>query len=440
MRLRSTLGRGLATMLLVLPMVVHADDLMQVYQLAQDSDPQLKAAEAGWRAAQEAKPQARALLLPQIGLGVSTSHNWYNPHGGSSGSTQYTNKGWNVSLTQPIFHMDSLVQQGQAEASVAKADADLAAARQDLFVRVAQAYFDVLRAKDQLEYARSDKNAIGRQLEQAKKRFEVGLIAVTDVHTAQAQYDLAKAQEIAAQDGLTTAREALAEITGKGIPSLAPLGEKVPLVPPTPAKIDSWAQSAQADNLNLQSERQSVSVARQEVERNRAGHYPTLDLVASHNYSDSSKQVGTGASESDSNMVGLQLNMSLFSGGAVTSRTRQALELYNQSRDQLEQQTRAILRQTRDSYRGVESSISRVNALQAALVSTKSALDATEAGFDVGTRTIVDVLNAQRDMFGAVRDYAGARYDYILNMLKLKQAAGRLNQADLEQVNGWLKH
>ena len=419
------------------PLPALGEDLMEVYRLAQQSDPTLRAAEAARLAADEARPQARAAaLLPSVNLSASLSEG--RTHEPDTTNRSQPADSLSLSLTQPILHFDRLARLRQADSRIARAEAQFQAERQALMTRVAERYFDVLAAIDNLEFARAQKSAISRQLEQAKKRFEVGLIAITDVHEAQAGYDLASADEIVAQDALSSAREALAEITGRFHESLAALRDGLKLTSPDPADADQWTSTALAQNLAILAAEQAVSTAREEIAARRGGHYPTLDLTASHSASDNDATFASGYTQSEQTSVSLQFNLPIYAGGATQSQVREASQLYNQAREQLEGARRTARRQSRDAYRGVVAAISRVEALKQALVSTESALEATEAGFEVGTRTIVDVLNSQRDLHQARRDYARARYDYLLNTLRLKQAAGTIAEADLETVNGWL--
>ncbi|WP_295537635.1 TolC family outer membrane protein, partial [uncultured Thioclava sp.] len=321
---------------------------------------------------------------------------------------------------------------GQAGAHGDKAEADYGAAKQELIVRVSSAYFDVLAALDNVEFSRAEKEATARQLEQAKQRFEVGLIAITDVHEAQAQYDLTVAQEITADNTLANTREALQEITGQYDETLQVLRDEIPLLEPVPSDADAWITQARQQNLSLQAARFAASAAKDEISRQRAGHYPTLDFVA--NKSNSVTHSTTGR-ETDAETLSLQLNVPLFAGGAVLSRTREAGYRANEARYRLEQTRRGVQRQTRNAYLGVLAGISRVKALEQAVVSSKKALEATEAGFEVGTRTIVDVLLSQRELFRAQRDHARSRYDYLLNTLRLKQSAGSLAVTDVEAIS-----
>ena len=411
------------------------EGVLDIYRLATENDPGLKAADASRLAARETLPQARALLLPAVNLGADATRTWLNVHDGPDSS--FNSTGYTLSLSQPLYHRDYFVQLRQADSQVQQAETTYAAAAQSVITQVAEAYFNVLAAVDNLGFARAEKEAIGRQLEQTKQRFEVGLIAITDVHEAQARHDLAAAQEIAAINQVDLSREALRELTGVLHDDIAPLGEKLPLVKPEPADLEQWVRAAEQNNLQLIAAQQGLAIAREEIKRQESGHYPTLDLVGTHAYSNAGGGL-TGKREFDNTAIGVQFNLPLYLGGAVSSRTRQAQHQYQAASDNLEAQRRSTSRTTRDAYLSVIAGISQVNALNQAVISNQSALEATEAGFEVGTRTIVDVLNAQQDLFGAQRDYSRARYDYIVNSLRLKQAAGSLSEEDLAQVDTWL--
>jgi outer membrane protein len=352
------------------------------------------------------------------------------------GSETYENSSATLSLNQPIYRHEYWVQLEQADQQVAKAEAEYAAAEQELMVRTAQAYFDVLSAQDSLEFAKAETEAISRQLDQAKQRFDVGLIAITAVHEAQAAYDQSRADLIAAENVLDDAWEALREIIKNRPASLSVLVEKLPLAPPTPESIEQWSSSAQQQNLSIRAAEKDAEIARENISLQRAGHLPTLDLVGSHTVSRTDSNTGTDV---DTSSIGVQLNVPLFAGGSVLSRTRQAEYDLEAAQEGLDAQRRSVERQVRDAYRGVLASISQVEALKASTVSAQSALEATEAGFEVGTRTMVDVLSAQRDLYQTRSNYSNVRYNYILSRLLLKQAAGTLTQDDLKQINGWLR-
>ena len=435
-----------------------AEDLADVYRLAVQSDPLLREAEANRLAALETKPQARALLFPQVNVAASRTEiesegagSFFQPVEGTSFVIPFNRQSDDsqtsvtLQLQQTIFRWDQWVALRQADSSVAQAEANFRAAQQDVMTRVAQRYFDVLAARDTLESEEVAKEAIARQLEQSEKRFEVGLIAVTDVQEAQAAYDLAVAAQIAASRSLATARELLREITGEYFAELAGPDEDMPLESPLPASEEEWVAVAMDQNLNLISSRLGADIAREQIRIQRAGHFPTLDLVASRNEFDSEADLivdgNSGPSTDDftTDTISLQLNVPIFSGGATSSRTREAVYRHRAAKEQLERVARETERLTRDSYLGVLTGISRVQALRQAVESSRTALEATEAGFEVGTRTTVDVLDSRRNLLAAQTNYARSRYDYVLNLLQLKRAAGTLSAEDIAEVNGWLE-
>lgn len=412
----------------------YGGDLLQAYQLAQQNDAQLRAARAVRDSALEAKPQAKALLLPGASLSANASR-IHSDVKGSSEST-YGRENLTVSLSQPVYHRDLFIKLEQADKQVAQAEVTFAAEEQGLIVRVAQAYFDVLSAQDSLEFAQSENKAIERQLDQAKQRFEVGLIAITSVHETQAAYDQTRADLILAENEVDNAKEAMREIIKEPFDTFSTVVADLPLKAPEPQNIDQWAEGAMAQNLTIQAARYGTEIARQNIQVQRSGYYPTLDLVGSHALD---RNGSTFGSDADTTTIGLQLNMPLYTGGAVDSRTRQARFDYQAAQENMDKQVRSVNRQVRDGYRGVLASISAVDALKASTVSAKSALEASEAGLEVGTRTMVDVLSAQRDLFRARSNYSTVRFNYILSGLRLKQAAGTLSKVDLEQVNQWLE-
>jgi type I secretion outer membrane protein, TolC family len=421
----------------------HGDDLLAVYRLAAENDPGVLAANAVRLAALEAKPQARALLLPLIEGSATVAYNYQKLDFADSPffrdrTEEFKSHSFSLDLSQAVYNNSLYAELRQADASIAQAQATYDAALQNLIVRVANAYFGVLAALDNLEFIHQDKEAIGRALEQSRKRFEVGLIAITDVLESEAQYDLAVAREIQARNELSDAREALSEITGRHHENLAGMGAERPLTIPEPADMEQWVKVAEQQNLQVLAAQSAAQLAREEIAVQRSGHYPTLTLEVQ-----SFRDVATGGTFGeitiDSASAGLELNVPIFSGFLVTSQTRQAAYLYTQSHQDLERTRRAALRQARDAYRGVQTSISRVEAFAQAKVSIQSALQATNAGYEVGTRTIIELLDAQTDHFRAIRDYKQERYTYLLNTLQLKQAAGILSERDMGQVNGWLE-
>jgi outer membrane protein len=414
-----------------------------VFDISLEADPEYQSAVAGNLASQELSPQARSFLLPNLSAGGSARHSYADVRKsgtGPTGSTDFGDQQADISLTQPVYRRDLWIQLEQADLRTKQANAEFAFARQELMLRVAERYFDVLRARDQLAFAKSALEAFGQQLKQAQQRFEVGLIAITDVEEAQSGFDLATADVIAAGNDLDNAREALREITGLYPTDLASLGASMPLVTPEPADINQWTETSLRQNLQIAAARHAAANAKEEIERIASGHYPTLDLVGSTQFFNSNGGIGGIASDSQTviGRIGVELNIPIYQGGLVVSQTRESRHLYQQSLDDLERRRRAVQRQARASYLNLGSEISRVKALTQAVRSTVSAKEAVDAGFQVGTRTSVDVLNAERRVFEARRDLAFSRYDYIINRLTLKQAAGTLSEADIERVNSWL--
>jgi outer membrane protein len=423
--------------------LARAADLVEIYRDAQSQDAAFASAQAAYRAAQEKLPQGRALLLPTVNLGANTTYNdvdttYRSPSAGlTSGSRSYNSSGYTLSLNQPLYRKQNFAQYQESKSFVAQAEAQFAIARQDLVLRVAQAYFDVLLAQDNVALSGAQKSAISEQLAQAKRNFEVGTATITDTHEAQARFDLTTAQEIAAQNDLEVKRSVLQRIVSKPPEKLSPLGEKLPLKLPEPNDMEQWVANAEQQNLQLRVQRAALDIAAQEVERNRGGRYPTLDLVAS--YSDNSAGGGSfGGVDSNSTAIGLQLNLPVYAGGALTSRVREAMANQEKARQDAEDARRQVDLQTRQSFLGVKSGAAQVKALEQALVSNQSSLDSTRLGLEVGVRTGVDVLNAQQQLYSARRDLAQARYNYILSQLRLRAAVGTLGEPDLAQVNEWL--
>lgn len=433
MLIRLTLLVALAT----LAPQLYADSLSDVYSLAEQQNPQLQSASAVSTASAQRKRQALAQFLPTASFSANLSQSWQES---GTLSQNFNSSGYSLNLAQPVYHQERFHQYAQADLRLAQSEAELEAVRRELLLTVAERYFDVLAAMDNLDFTRAEKEAIGRQLEQTKQRFDVGLIAITDVHEAQAGYDLAVAQEIEGENLIASAREGLRELTGKYHNNLSHLTDSVPLVSPEPADIQKWVDTALRQNFRLLAEQYSADAAREEIRSQRAGHYPSVDLVAGYDYSaESGLRVGVADDSFSNTSVSLQFNVPIYAGGGTLARTREAQALYDQARARLEEQQRAVQRRTSESYLKIFTSISRVKALNQALTSTQSALNASEAGQEVGTRTTVDVLNTRRDLFRARRDHARARYDYVLNTLRLKESAGQLEPSHLQQVNAWLK-
>ena len=433
---------------------VQAESLLEIYQQALQSDPRIHEAEARRLASLEAEPQARSLYLPQIDADASftdsdsTGTSIFEDSTGlpvSIGTeTEAETTQWSIGLRQTIFRWDQIVGLRRADKIVAKAEADREAAQQDLIIRVSQAYFDVLAAEDRLTSRDANRQAIARQLEQAKQRFEVGLIAITDVQESQAAYDQAVADEIASKRELATAREGLREITGNYVSELSAPSDSLPLRTPEPAAEIDWVDLALGQNLALVASRLDEEIARDEISFRRTGHYPSIDLVASTSDFDRDADRVVGGistiadSDSQTDSIGIQFNLPLFRGGGTRSAVKEAIYLHRASMQVLQRVTRETERQTRDAYLGVLSEKRRVEALDQSVKSSRTALEATQAGFDVGTRTIVDVLDSQFALYRAITLFYQARYDYLMNYLRLKQASGTLQIQDLEAIDQWL--
>ncbi len=416
---------------LLLPALVQGVGIVEIYREAALGDPELRAVAANRDAVGEGVPQARATLLPDAALDASSTRSNFQDLPDSTSSE------YEVSVVQPLFRRDRLNSLRGAQFDADRATADYYFAEQDLIIRVTDAYFGLLRAIDNLEFARGDLEATGYQLDQAKRRFDVGLVTITDVHEAQARYDLANADLSTAEFNLDDAKEALRELTGSHHETVDRIRDELPLEDVTPYDIDAWVAQAMEQNPAIASARFAVDSAREAIERERAGHLPTLDAVASYFDSETS---GGGVSNLDRAgfSIGLRFNVNLYAGGGINSRIREARFRYQEALERLEDTNRAIERQTRDAFLAVKAAISRVKALEQAVVSTRSSLEATQAGFEVGTRTIVDVLNAQRDALRAQRDFYESRYVYVEGNLVLRQAAGTLSVEELEQIQPWL--
>jgi outer membrane protein len=417
---------------------VQADDLQSVYNLATESDPNIKAAAAARDAALEVIPQSKAVLLPSIDINADVTRDRYDPRNDVDRS-YFTNKTYTLELRQAVFHRDRFIQLKQADHRAAQAEAIYTAAQQDLILRVATSYFVVLAAMDNLDFVIADKEAIAVTLKQAKQRYDVGLAAVTDVYEAQARYDIAVSDELNAEKLLDDAHEALYRLTGEEVQDVEVLKAEIPLVVPEPADPEKWTKTALKQNPLLLASIAAASAAKDQVEVQRSGHYPSLDVIARYQYRDNNFG-GTGLPiERNDSAIGLQLNIPIFQGGLISSQTRQASYQYAQAREEQIDQLREVRLQTRDSYRGVAVEISRVNALKQAILSSEKALSASQAGFEAGTRTIVDVLDSQRELLRARRDHASSRYEYLLNTLRLKQAAGFVQDSDIAQISEMLE-
>ncbi len=442
----------------------QAETLWDVYEQAVRNDPSIREAEANMQATMQAKPRARAFLLPQL----SGTAGWNNRDtdgespvpgaiagttvsGATNSNIDTTN--WSLDLSQTLLNTDQWRRLKRSDKEVAQAQIDYQVAQQDLMIRAAEAYFNVLAAQDSLTSEQANKDAIARQLEQATRRFEVGLIAITDVKEAQAAYDNAVALEIAAQRSLAAAKEKLREVTGQYPQTLAEPGKDLPLIPPAPQVEQDWVDISLQQNLKLESARLGTEITRENIKIAESGHLPTVDLNASYGNSDISGDrtffnanippAGANVtspqdSNTDTTFVGVQLNVPIYSGGGVSALVDEEVYRHRASRENYEKVAREAERETRDGYLGVIAEIARVQALARSVDSNQTAVEATDAGYEVGTRTIVDVLIARQSLFRARTDYARSKYDYLNNVLKLKRAAGTLQPDDIKQLNAWL--
>lgn len=416
--------------------------LTDALTLAEQSDPTYREAQATALAVAEGIPQARAVLwLPDLSFTAGGSHNDQEITTdfafGAGGGVAFQNYDYRLQLTQPVYHRDRHVRLQQANKRLRQAQAELDVAHQAVILRVAERYFEVLAAQDNVAFARAEKDSLAGQMEQARQRFDVGLIAITDVQEAQAGFDRALAQEIGAANALENAHESLREVTGAYQEALMPLGTDFQLERPDPDSIENWTETALAQNLEIVAAQVATEIAMDEIRAQYAGHYPTLDISGSRGVTSQGGRFGQ--TEIDGGDIGMRVNIPLYSGGSVVSKTRQATHQHAAAVERLEKVRRAVYRETRQAFLGILSRIGSVNALKQAVLSSKTAVDSTRAGFEVGTRTTVDVVTAERGLSEARRDLARARYDYVLDRLRLKRAAGTLAPTDLVAANQWLE-
>jgi outer membrane protein len=417
-----------------------AEDLLQIYREAQKSDPQIAAARAGWEATQERVPQARSGLLPSVSASGAANYNNYdfraNTDPNSDFNRNYYQYGLTVSASQPLYRYQNVVVYDQAKQQVTQSDFTLVIAQQDLIIRTSVAYFDVLLAEFNVELAAQQKLAVSEQLAQAKRNFEVGTSTITDTNEAQAKYDQIVATEIQALNDLDRRRTALRAIIGRFPNSLKRVGRNFDPQPPNPNTLDYWVDKAASNNMNFRFQQANYEIATLEVERAKAGHYPTLDLVASYGGQGSNGGVNIGVrSNSLQGLVGVQLNIPIYTGGFVNSRVREAISLQDKARQDLETARRNAITNAQDGYSGVNSAVASVRANEQAVQSAEVALQSNKLGQEVGIRTNLDVLNVQQNVFSARRDLANAYFQYLLAVLRLKAAVGTLDEQDLADLN-----
>ncbi|WP_375751407.1 outer membrane channel protein TolC [Vibrio sp. HN007] len=416
--------------------LAYAEDLAEIYNLAKENDPTLLRSAANRDAAFEAITSSRSTLLPQINLTAGYDIKRSDP---SSNSAENNALSAGINFTQELYKRSSWITLDQAEKTARQSDAAYAAEQQNLILRVSTAYFEVLRAQDSLEFVRAEKAAVARQLEQTKQRFEVGLSAITDVHDAQAQYDTVLANEVVSENNLINSYESLREITGQAHTNLDILDTARFSADRMNESPEVLLEQAQTQNLTLLTARIAQDIARDNISLASANRLPSLTLDGGYNYSDISNMPSAPDADSNNFNIGLNLSVPLYTGGNLTSLVKQAEFNYVAASEDLEASYRSIVTTVRSSYNNVNASIGTIKAYEQSVVSAKSALEATEAGFDVGTRTIVDVLDSTRSLYDANRNLSDARYNYIISILNLKQAVGTLSEQEILDISAGLK-
>lgn len=427
-------------------------NLMQVYELALKNDAQLAAAQATFKAAEELVPQSRAALLPTLGVSAQTADNrnvidesvalMDGPR-----TKNFNSHSWSARLSQPLFNLESWFSFKQAGMKTEQAAVTFAIAQQNLILQVAQAYFNILFAQESLATTIAEERALQRQLEQTEQRFEVGLIAQTDVLEARAAYDTSRVSRIDAENEVTLAFENIRVLTNQVVPAVEGLDRNMPSNPPVPAVAEQWVSTAVAQNLSLDAARKGIDIAEQSLKISRTGYAPTLSAVAEYTQADSGQdrqltnfanQTFMGGENSTNTVFSLQLSIPIFSGLSTVSKVREAGYNLEASQQTFDANLRQISATTRNLFNTINADVSRIKARCRAIESAKSALDATESGYEVGTRNIVDVLQAQQNLYSAQRDYLNARYSFIINTLQLKQNAGTLSPKDLQDLNVYI--
>lgn len=422
----------------------HAEDLLAMYNGSLQFDPVHASARYEHQASREILKQAYSELLPSLSLeaahietrdDIKSSDNTVF----ATGATDYPTDTYTVALVQPVFKYTSIVGVSKAEEELKQSDARLLNAKQGLITRVAAAYFDALAARDNHEFAKAEQTAVGRNYELARERHAMGLTPLQDKLDSKARYAYVSAAVIEAQSALDDAFQALYEISGLQVETIRGMRTELILSEPDPAEVGEWIRIALDNNAALRESRQAVEVAREEVRRIKAQHYPVVDLEGRDTWRDTDGSLFGGGSEVDTQEFSVRLSLPIYKGGAVNSQTRQAVQLMKASREQVREQELAIKRETRAAFLGVKTSLSKVAALGQAIEAQELTLESKREGFKSGLNTMISVLDAERDLYLGKRDYAQARYDYIKNILRLKQAAGTLNEGDVAMVNGWLE-
>ncbi|MDO6512641.1 TolC family outer membrane protein [Neptuniibacter sp. 2_MG-2023] len=413
----------------VLATSVNAGQLADIYQLALNNDPQLKAAEAAYNAEKEIEIQSRASLLPSLSLSANTTSI-------DSDTANYNNHGYTLALTQPVFNAASWFTFKQGKVLSQQASLQFDVEQQNLISRTVEAYLSVLRAKSDLQTSEAQERAIKRRLDQVNAQFEVGLIANTDVQEAQASYDNARVARIAAEGDLDNSYEELARLTGTGFEVIAQLSDDYPIEEPTPSQAKPWLDKAMSSNLTLKVASLATESARRAAQAGHAGHYPTLSLSASYDYDDGTSSTDYGI---DTSSIGLTLSVPLYSGGSVSSKSRELEQRLVQAQFNQDDTLRAVTQSTRSLLRDLRTGALSVRALKQSIKSSEIALQATEEGYNVGTRNVVDVLQAEQQLYTSKRDYATARFNFVQNLITFKQQIGTLSPEDINELDRWLE-
>lgn len=425
------------------PFTVNANSLFDVYELALQNDAQLKADKAKYEAGLQNKTIARAGLLPQINAGYEISKNdtetTYNLTNVTT-KNDTDSKGWDISLNQPLFNMALWYTYQQGSRLSEQAEAQFGADQQSLIVRVAEAYFNVLRSIETLEATIAEEKALSKQLEQTKQRFEVGLTAITEVHEAQAAFDSARAATLEARGNLGINYEALEVLTGKPEDKVAPLSAKFPVVNPSPANRADWVEFSLKNNYNLKASKLLAEASLQNAKAYKAGHLPTVGARLGYSDTDTDGTVESQPLDrsTDGSSMSIRLDVPIFAGGATSGRSRQAYAQFTEAQERYNSTQRNVIQSTRALHLTVETDVASVQARKQAIVSNQSALEATQSGYEVGTRNLVEVLLAQRNLYQARRDYSNALYDYVIDTIKLREVAGMLTPADVQEIDKWL--
>lgn len=422
----------------------HAEHLMDVYLSAKENDAVLRGAEASFRADREQIKQARSTLLPSVGASARTNYNELTFPGAideASGQPipelAYNDHSWSAQLRQPILNLPSWFNVASAKSAVSASSLQLEAQRQNLLVRVLDAYLNVLRTRDRLDTTTAEVEAVQRQLEQIQQRFEVGLVAITDVLEAQAAYDSAVVRRIQAETNHDISYETLSTLTGRSYDQLARLSPELPIVSPEPTDEEAWVDKSMSSNLAIRAAAEQLNAARRDSRSRLAGHLPTIDATVTQTNSVSGGPSFFPTEDTESTIYALEVSVPIYQGGRTRSRVREGQARVEQARQQLLNQQRTVIRDTRNLFKAVKTDVARVKARLKAIRSTQSALEATQTGYEVGTRNIVDVLQAQQRLYSSQFDYADSRYNYLLNLIRLRQVTGKLGQKDLEALNAF---